>query len=99
MMGFKEFLTELGRKDQINTIGKYHSDRMTKGKPNSKYHAVQRNRAMRLRNMDFMKKAGLTTAQGIPGSYHKEGRKAMLGWAAQDSKEAKTLKKNWQKED
>jgi hypothetical protein len=83
----EEEVIEATRKDQIDAIGKYHSERMTKGQPDAKYHAVQRNRASRIKNM--IKGTGPNPAV----TQSKEGRKTLLKYAADDSKLAKSLKK------
>ncbi len=80
----EDTINELHGKGSIGDIGKHHSARMTNGAPNSKYHAIMRNRASRLRDMN----------KGEAGMYGKQPsstRKERLKNAAKDSKEAKAL--------
>lgn len=88
-----ESLDELTGKGSIETIGKHHSRLMNrsqtkKGSAAAQFHAVNRNRAMRLKNIrDGDGPLGKTTFKG------------RAEYAAQDSKLAKSLKPKIRKSD
>lgn len=77
----EETIDELHGKGSIDAIGKYHSERMTQGKPDSKYHAIMRNRAKRLKDI-----------RDGTGPLGKTTMKNRMEFATADSKEAKALK-------
>lgn len=81
-------LDELTGKGDIDTIGKYHSQRMVKGMPNSKYHVVMRNRAARLRSLRDH------SGPNPDATKISRGRKQMLKYAGEDSRLAKKLKES-----
>lgn len=79
--GIEHGIHEAFGKGDIDAIGKYHSDRMTKGRHDGEYHAVQRNRARRLKDI-----------RDGTGPLGKTTMKDRAEYAAQDSKLAKSLK-------
>jgi hypothetical protein len=74
-------IDELYGKGSIDTIGKYHAARSSKGAPNSLHHAINRNRAARLRDIH----------KGT-GPLGKTTMKNRMQYATNDSKQAKKLK-------
>lgn len=81
-----EILDEMYKKSDIDAIHKHHEQRGTKGKPNSRYHGIMRDRASRLQSL--RDRAGPNPAQ----TTFKGGRQTMLKFAGEDSRKAKTLK-------
>ena len=81
VMATEEAIDELFGKGSIDTIGKHHAARSTKGKTNSLYHAIQKNRAARVRDIH----------KGT-GPLGKTTWKGRAEYARQDRAEAKKLK-------
>jgi hypothetical protein len=84
MITFKDFVNEMHGKGTIDTIGKHHSNlsKFANTKRNSaaiSYHAVQRNRASRLKNI---------RDKNVPDHLVKMNH----GFDHEDSKKAKNLK-------
>lgn len=77
----EEVIDELYGKGSIDTIGKHHAARSSKGKPNALHHAIQRNRAARLRDIH----------KGT-GPLGKTTMKGRMQYAKQDREAAKSLK-------
>jgi len=82
----EETIDEINGKGSIDAIGKHHSARMNKSNPDSAYHVIMRNRASRLKNMRDH------TGPNVPATQSSPGRKQMLKYAGEDSREAKRLK-------
>lgn len=83
-----EELEEMYGKGDIEAIGMYHATKMGRKKPDAAYHVIQRQRAARLRDV----KNG-TGPLGPTAMLTKTGKgEGRMGFATQDSKEAKKLK-------